>query len=130
MTAAAPQDDPTQPSSWDGTDRRIEHRMRVSSVGAEAAGLQYLAGCLERVDARLDRGSERMDLMQAELSKNTQVTTEVRELLELGRAGFKVLGFLGRATIFLGKATVAIGAIGGGLLALAHFLKTGELPKP
>ena len=104
--------------------------MRVASEGAEAAGLQYLAGCLERVDARLDRGSERMDLMQAELTKNTAVTTEVRELLELGRAGFKVLGFIGRATIFLGKATVAISAIGGAVFAILHWLKTGELPKP
>lgn len=130
MSATARQDSQTQPGGWDGKDRRIEHRMRVPSEGAEAQALQYLAGCLERVDDRLDKGSERMDLMQAELSKNTQVTTEVRELLELGRAGFKVLGFLGRATIFLGKATVAIGAIGGAVFAILHWLKTGELPKP
>lgn len=100
--------------TWDGRDRR-----------AESKSIEYLANCIDRIDQRLDKGADRMDAMDAELAANTKVTTEVRELLETGRAGLRVLGLLGKAAQFLGGIATAVVAIWG----LWTALKSGA-PKP
>lgn len=65
----------------------------------------------EAIEDRLDRGSDRMKAIEVELRENTDTTKEVRELLEVGRSGFKVLGWIGVAAKWLGGVAVAVGAI-------------------
>jgi hypothetical protein len=77
---------------------------------------------LERIHERLDKGSARMDLMQAELTRNTEVTTEVRELLTTFKSGFKVAGWIGRAAVWL-KNLVLLGLA---LLGLYHGVIPGH----
>lgn len=79
-----------------------------------------LAARLRQIDERLDRGSQRMDLMQDELRGNTEVTTEVREILTAVRAGLRVLGGLGTAASWAGKLAAAGVALWGAFYALTH----------
>lgn len=79
-----------------------------------------LADRLRQIDERLDRGSERMDLMQAELKSNTDVTTEVREILSAVRTGLRVLGGLGTAAQWAGRLAAAAVALWGAFYALTH----------
>lgn len=110
-----PTDDEDRPRRYDGPERRTVHVHSVKSYGHDERALDYLARCIDRIDERLDKGSERMDDMQRELKANTEVTKEVKELLELGRTGFKVLGWLGKAIVvtvrvagYVGAAAVAL----------------------
>jgi hypothetical protein len=121
-----PQDPPHR---YDGPERRTVHVHTLHTLGADDKGLQYLALCIERIDERLDKGSARMDDMQRELSANTTVTTEVRDLLELGRAGFKVFGFLGKAGMALARFFAFLGPAAG-FLYLVYYAMThgGQLP--
>lgn len=111
--------------AWDGRERRVEHRSRVRSEAGEDAALEYLAGCIERIDQRLDNGSARMDLMQGELTRNTEVTTEVRDVLNMAKAGLRVLGGIGTAARWLGGIAAAAAAI----WALWQAIRHGTPPK-
>lgn len=46
-------------------------------------------------DERLDKGTERMDTLQKSLDGNTEVTTQVRDILDGVKMGFKVLNWVG-----------------------------------
>lgn len=116
---------PPVQSTWDGRERRIEHRSRVRSQAGDDAALEYLAGCIERIDQRLDNGSDRMDLMQEELTRNTEVTTEVRDLLQMAKAGLRVLGGIGQAARWFGGLAAAAAAI----WALWQAIRHGTPPK-
>jgi len=78
------------------------------------------------IEQQLRDGKERMDLMQAELSANTTVTREIREMLDMGRAGLRVLGALGAVARWAGAIAVAIGSV----WALIQAIKTGTPPTP
>ncbi|QOR55198.1 MAG: hypothetical protein SHS37scaffold296_15 [Burkholderiales phage 68_11] len=87
---------------------------------------------LAPINLRLDRGAEKMDAqgdaicaMRAELAANTATTNEVRELLNVGKSGLKVLGWLGAAGKWLGTLATAGVAIYAFLYALGH---GGQLP--
>lgn len=75
---------------------------------------------LSRIEGRLNRGAERMDQMQGELSRNTEVTTEVRDLLQMARAGLRVLGAVGTAARWLGGLAGAAAAIWALWQAMRH----------
>jgi hypothetical protein len=78
------------------------------------------------IEQQLRDGKERMDAMQAELSDNTTVTREIREMLDMGRAGLRVLGALGAVAKWLGAIAMGIGSI----WALVQAVKTGTPPSP
>lgn len=87
---------------------------------------------LDGIDDRLDRGSRKMqeqadaiDLMRGELAANTVITTEVRELLALGRNGLKVLGWLGSFIKLAGALATAGLALYAAFYALTH---DGRMP--
>ena len=91
-----------------------------------------IAERLQAIDARLDRGAERMEQqsaalnkLAAELKSNSEVTDEIRQLLTLGRNGLKVLGWLGEAAKWIGKLAAAGAAIYGFFYAIKH---GGHLP--
>jgi hypothetical protein len=81
---------------------------------------------LASIEERLERGSDRMDSMQDELSANTAVTTEVRDLLTAGKGGLKVLGWFGVFAKWLGGIATAIAALWALYYAATH---GGQLPK-
>lgn len=89
-------------------------RSQLPAVGPSADATAYELHVIRRFEAiedRLDRGSDRMKAIEQELRENTDTTKEVRELLEVGRSGFKVLGWMGAAAKWLGGVAVAVGAI-------------------
>jgi len=64
-------------------------------IQALASAVQALQASSERVDARLARGDERMGAIETELRANTEITSQVRDLLEVARGGLRALGWLG-----------------------------------
>jgi hypothetical protein len=74
----------------------------------------------EEIQDRLDRGSDRMKALELELRANTATTNEVRELLVLGRSGFKVLGWFGKAVKWVGGIFAAGGAIWSAIYMATH----------
>ena len=74
----------------------------------------------EEIEAQLAKGAERMTAIERELRDNTTVTREVRELMELGRNGFKVLGWLGIAAKWVGSLAAAAAAVWALVYAAMH----------
>lgn len=84
-------------------------------------------GRLDDHEQRLQDGDERMARIEAQLLENTELTRsmagtviEMRELLELGRNGMKVLNFIGRAAVWAGKVAAACTAIAAAWYAFTH----------
>lgn len=101
-----------------------EHRAALERAIAER---------LAPINERLDRGAEKMDAMsssigeiRAELASNTITTNEVRELLDVGRNGLKVLGWIGIGAKWAGGVSTAILALWTAFYAATH---NGQLPK-
>lgn len=89
-------------------------------------------GRLDEHEERLTAGDERMARIEAALEENTELTrdmagtvSEMRDLLELGRSGIRVLNFIGKAAVWIGK----IAAAGSAIAALFYALKAGHPPK-
>ena len=61
---------------------------------AADAAIEQLQTDMQAVKERLDSGARRMNAMQTELTANTAVTSEVRDILDAGRTGLRVLGGL------------------------------------
>jgi hypothetical protein len=74
----------------------------------------------QEIEAQLAKGGRRMEAIERELRDNTSVTREVRELMELGRSGFKVLGWLGVAAKWVGSLAAAAAAVWALVYAATH----------
>lgn len=72
---------------------------------------------LAAIERRLQRGSERMSDIEADVAENTAITREVRDLLQLGRNGLRILGALGTGAKWLASLIAACGAAWGVLTA-------------
>jgi hypothetical protein len=72
------------------------------------------------IEAQMAKGAERMEAIERELRDNTQVTREVRELMVLGRNGFKVLGWFGIAAKWVGSLAAAVAAVWALVYAALH----------
>lgn len=68
---------------------------------------------LAAIEKRLERGSERMAAIEMGMAENTRITRDVHELLELGRNGLRVLGYLGVAARWVGGIAAAVAAVFG-----------------
>ena len=81
---------------------------------------------LAEIESRMDVSSERMDLLDASMKRNTDLTQEIRDILDAARVGFKVLGGLGTLVKWAGPVL-------GGALAIYTFvyaiLHDGAIPK-
>lgn len=84
------------------------------------------AARLAIIDDRLDAGAARMDAMQRELAANTEVTTEIRDLLASFKGGFRVAGWLGVVAKWLGGLAAAATALWVLIYQATH---GGQLPK-
>jgi hypothetical protein len=90
------------------------------------------AARLSPINDRLDRGAAKMSSMandigeiRAELARNSTTTNEVRELLDVGRNGLKVLGWLGTAAKWTSTVVAAGLSLYGVIYAVTH---GGQLP--
>lgn len=72
------------------------------------------------IEQRLKNGDERMGRIEAELTRNTEATTEVLDLLTAAKGAFRVLGGLGAVARWLGGIAAACVAIWGLLYAITH----------
>ena len=72
------------------------------------------------VDRRLKSGKERMDAIEASIAENTRITKEIKEILDLGKSFFTILGYVA-------KVAKWIAAIGSGI-AVVYALAHGQLP--
>lgn len=91
---------------------------------ASDAAIEELQREVRAMHGRLDSGARRMNAMQTELTANTQVTQEVRDILDTVRSGLRVLGGLGTIAVWVGK----IAAAAAGVAALWHLITTGGKP--
>lgn len=98
-----------------------EQEMDLGEDGVDPPGTRAR---LASIDSRLDAGSRRMTRIEAQLAENTALTRDVRELMEAGRAGLRVLGTLGKLAGWVGKLATAALAI----WAFIHAVKNGVPP--
>jgi len=80
---------------------------------------------LANVQRQLANGDLRMTAIEVELRTNTELTADVKALLEAVRAGLKVLGWLGSAAGWAAKVATAVGAV----YAAWQLIKHGAPPK-
>ena len=87
---------------------------------ASDAAIAQLQDDVRAMKERLDSGARRMNAMQTELTANTAVTTEVRDILDTVRSGLRVLGGLGTLASWAGKLAAAAIAIWGAIYTFTH----------
>ncbi|WP_298235923.1 hypothetical protein [uncultured Azohydromonas sp.] len=103
--------------------------VQTSARDGEAAddvGGECLAGLtpeqrLDAIEQRLRRGADRIAALENGLATNTQLTTEIRELLEFGRNGLRLLGHLGVVMRWAGGIAAAVSA----MVGLWHAVRSG-----
>ena len=88
----------------------------------------------EEIETRLDKGSERMKRIEAELTRqtaqlqqlqqdmqrNTEATEEVRDLLAAAKGAFRALNAIGIVVRWIGSLAAAGVAIWGAIYAITH----------
>lgn len=79
------------------------------------------------INKRLDAGSQRMKNMQIEiagntleLAANTEITTEIRDLMIAAKVGFRLMGWIGIAAAWIGKLALAGSAVAAFIYAIKH----------
>lgn len=111
------------PFRWDGSDRRKSEPL--TNVDMQ---LEYLAKLIGGVEDRQTETAARMDNMQRELTANTEVTTEVRELLNAAKGGLKVIGGIGTVGMWVLKVVGALGTAAAAVYTIWYFIKNGKPP--
>lgn len=126
-------DHPTQRPAWGGAERRHGRDDEYSGPERRRRGLTegnlhdlHVIRRFESIEDRLDKGSERMKAIELELRDNTTTTREVRDLLEIGRSGFKVLGWMG----VLAKWIAAVAGAAAAIWGLLHLGDAGGVKPP
>lgn len=87
-----------------------------------------LVGRLGAVESELKDVRERMDRIEAGLEVNNEMTSDIHELMELGRTGFKVLHWIGRAFSAVARWVAPIAAAVAAVYAAVYAIKTGHPP--
>jgi len=78
------------------------------------------------IELRLNCAEKRMESMERKIDTNTTIISEVRELMEVGRLGLRVLGWMGVLVKWLGTIAAAAMAIYAAIAAITH---GGDVPK-
>lgn len=66
---------------------------------------------LADVQRQLASGDLRMNAIEVELRNNTDLTADVKALLDAARVGLKVIGWIGTVAVWAGKIAAGIGAV-------------------
>lgn len=80
---------------------------------------------LANVQRQLANGDLRMTAIEAGLKTNTELTSDVKALLEAARMGLKVIGWLGSVVVWIAKIAAAMGTLYGAWQLIKH----GNPPK-
>lgn len=104
-------------------DRKIG--VLLTSHHTLSAQIAELALAQQGVEARLREGDGRMTELATELAKNTEVTTEVRDLVAAFKGGFKLAGWFGTGMKWLAGLAAAGVSIYTAFYAATH---GGKLP--
>ena len=90
-----------------------QQRIRILESGHHALveQLAEVAVALRDVQACMQRGDTRMGAMESELSVNSTVTAEVRDILSVAKVGLRVLGGVGTLVRWVGYLSAAGAAI-------------------
>ena len=75
---------------------------------------------MERIEADLSRLADHVASLHAELQRNTVTTTEVRDLLDAAKGAFRALDGMGRVLAWVGRIAAAGVAIWGAIYAITH----------
>jgi hypothetical protein len=125
-------DIPKSARPWDGHERRARrdddytgperrgHTKPTRQVREGDLDVAAILGRFAAIENRLDRGSERMASIEADLRANTEVTREVRDLMEMGRVLFRLADLMGRGAKWLGGIATAILAVWGAFYTATH----------
>lgn len=82
---------------------------------------------LDAIHARLNCGDARMTRIEARIEENTDLTRDIRNLMDAGRAGLRVLEWLGKAARWAGILATACMAIYVAIYTITH---DGRPPQP
>lgn len=83
---------------------------RADDVAEASSQSTAVEQAIAAINARLEQGDRRMDAIQNELSANTEITRDIRDLMSAARVGFKVLGTLGLVAKWFTWVTGAVAA--------------------
>ena len=72
--------------------RRLMDRVNPHRPDGSCLALDMIE---QRLQVRLDKGSERMSTIEADLKKNTSDTSEILDILYLGKSFFRFVGLFG-----------------------------------
>lgn len=81
-----------------------------------AADSQWMAA----IEERLKQGDERMGRIETGLAENTAATKDVLDVMEAAKTGFRVLGHMGTAAVWVGKLAAAGSAVWAAWYAITH----------
>lgn len=76
-----------------------------------------LLPCRERCPLGID---QRLADLERTVAQSTKVLCEVRDLLELGRAGLRLLGYAERIVVWLAKVGAALALVGAAIYAIRY----------
>lgn len=100
--------------------KRRDAQLAVLLTHMRMANSQLAEYAVQQLDVE-----KRLRQMEADLTQNTAITTEVRELLQTVKGGMRVLGWLGALAKWLGGLAGALVAIYTAWYAATH---GGDLP--
>ena len=93
------------------------HRVLIEQLADVAVTMQEVRACLKQ-------GDSRMASLETELSTNSDITTEVRDILSVAKVGLRVLGGVGVLVRWAGY----LAAAGASIYAAWHMVKYGVKP--
>lgn len=99
-----------------GDDNSTNITINVEGSDDQPATLAHIRA----IHKRLDEGQGRMVTMQTELSRNSEITEDIRGIMRTAEAGFKVLAGLGVAAKWIGGIAFAISTCWGLFYAWTH----------
>lgn len=91
---------------------------------SEEAMHPVLVGRLLAIEQELAQGRDRMGRIEDSIGANTEMTATIRDIVVAGKAGFKVLGWIGTVA----KWIAAVGGAVVAVYAVVHAIKTGHPP--
>ena len=97
----------------------VSQRMLIAQQSEVTVAMRDVKDCLRK-------GDSRMGAMESELTNNSKVTVEVRDILSAAKGAFKVFGWLGGAV----KWTAAVGGSLTALYVAAYTATHGRPPWP
>lgn len=79
-----------------------------------------IVGRLASIEAELLQGRGRMDRMETSMSANTEMTSEIRDVIVAAKVGLRVIGGIGTVAKWVAAIAGAVVAVYAALRAIGH----------